>query len=196
VRAEDLVVGLFPQQQAGLRQLEAHEHREGACDEEQGERRREILDADHLMIGGEAEVTTPVARRPVRVMLFLDVHLPPGSPYQPEAEGADSDQETDQREEIAEPEDFAVRDLHPGNARENQRPRTDHCTDGRAEDRAYESWLQCSHGGDCDPLGGGWLPLGPGDGCSQASRAARSLTTVVKRMSVWPKPHSSAHRPG
>src|SRR5207249_2867697 len=128
------------------------------------------------------------AGRAVGGMFLLDVHLSPDGPRQPEAEGADAEEETDQGQEVAEAEDLAVGDLHPHNARENQRPRADDCTNRGADYGAHEPGLQCSQDADSDPLGGGWLPSEPGF-CfrSQAFRAARLLTTVVKRMFVWPK---------
>ena len=49
---------------ARLRELGADEHREDAADDEEEDRRDEVLDADHLVVGVDAEVVAPrLARR-------------------------------------------------------------------------------------------------------------------------------------
>ncbi len=53
----------------GLRELRAYEHREQAAGEEEEDRRREVLDADHLVVGVDAEVVLPRARAVTRVIL-------------------------------------------------------------------------------------------------------------------------------
>ena len=134
----------------------------------------------------------------MRGVLIGDVHLAPQGPGDPEAEGADAEQEADQRQQVGKPQDLAVLDREAGSGCQREGANADAGTDRRAEHRTGQAGLQNSHFGGSDPLGGGWLPLAPGGWFwfSQSSSANRSLTTTVMRMSVWPKPHSSAHRPG
>ena len=53
----------------GLRELGAHEHRQQAADEEEEDRRDDVLDADHLVVGVDAEVVAPAVRAVARVVL-------------------------------------------------------------------------------------------------------------------------------
>ena len=54
---------------ARTRELGAHEHREQAADDEEEERRDEVLHADHLVIGVDAEVVLPARGAVARVVL-------------------------------------------------------------------------------------------------------------------------------
>ena len=54
---------------ARLRELGAEEHREEAADAEEDDRRDEVLDADHLVVGVDAEVVAPRARAVAGVVL-------------------------------------------------------------------------------------------------------------------------------
>ena len=48
---------------ARLRQLRAHQHRQQPADQQEDERVDRVLDADHLVIGVDAEVVLPACRR-------------------------------------------------------------------------------------------------------------------------------------
>jgi hypothetical protein len=60
---EELVVGLRVDE-VRLRpgELGTHEHREQTAREEEEDRRRDVLDPDHLVIGVDPEVVRPVTR--------------------------------------------------------------------------------------------------------------------------------------
>ena len=108
MRAHDRVVGFLAEQEARLCQLEAHEHREGPGDQEQEERRDEVLDPDHLVVGCETEVATPVAGGAVRSVLLFLIDLAARRPGEPHPEGADAGQKAEQREQVGEAEELAV----------------------------------------------------------------------------------------
>ena len=70
VDGEEAVEGLRVEElHARLRELGAHQHREQAADQEEDDRRDEVLHADHLVIGVDAEVVLPAVRAVRRVIL-------------------------------------------------------------------------------------------------------------------------------
>src|SRR5438094_357863 len=53
----------------GARELGAEQHREQAADAEEEDRRDDVLDADHLVVGVDAEVVAPALRAVTGVVL-------------------------------------------------------------------------------------------------------------------------------
>ena len=76
-----------------LRQLGAHEHREHSAGEEEEDRRRDVLDPDHLVIGVDPEVVRPAASAVTRVIFGLR-GLAEG-PREPVVERAEPGEEAD-----------------------------------------------------------------------------------------------------
>ena len=98
VDAEQPVVGVRVHElHARRRQLGAHEHRQQAADEHEEERGDDVLDADHLVIGVDAEVVLPRVRAVARVV--LRARRAAGRPVEPVVEGADADEEEQRRGE-------------------------------------------------------------------------------------------------
>ena len=78
---------------AGLRQLGPDQHRHQAADEEEEEGGADVLDADHLVIGVEAEVVLPALSAVLRVVLGDRRHA--DGPAQPVVEAAEAEQEAE-----------------------------------------------------------------------------------------------------
>ena len=98
---------------AGLGELGPEEHRHEPADDEEHERRREILDADHLVIGVDPEIVLP-GMRAVTGMI-LGESRPPRDPVEPVVEGADAEQKADrpENERADEDDDVPVVDRVP-----------------------------------------------------------------------------------
>ena len=78
---------------SGLRELGAEDHRHEPADDEEEERRHEVLDADHLVVGVDAEVVAPAVGAVARVV--LGPRRPAGDVVEPVVEGADAGEEAD-----------------------------------------------------------------------------------------------------
>ena len=79
----------------GLRELGADEHREHAAGEEEEDRRDEVLDADHLVVGVDAEVVLPALRAVAGVV--LGPRRLAERVVHPVVEGADAGEEAERR---------------------------------------------------------------------------------------------------
>src|SRR5436309_1727108 len=75
----------------GLGELSAHQHRQQAADEQEEERGNRVLDADHLVVGVDAEVVAPRAGAVGRMV--LGPRRPSRRPVKPVVAGPDPDQE-------------------------------------------------------------------------------------------------------
>ena len=94
VHGDEAVVGLRVHElHARLRELGAEEHRHQAAEREEDERRREVLDTDHLVVGVDLEVVLPVVRAVVGMVVRL--RRPARDPVEPVVERADPEQEAD-----------------------------------------------------------------------------------------------------
>ena len=80
---------------ARLRELRAEEHREEAADAEEDDRRDEVLDADHLVVGVDAEVVAPGAGAVAGVV--VDPRRPAARVVGPVVEAADPGEEAERR---------------------------------------------------------------------------------------------------
>ena len=88
---EQAVVGVrIHELAARLRELRADEHRHQAADEEEEERRADVLHADHLVVGVDLEVVLPAVRA---VVLVVVDDLAAARPGEPVVEAADAGQE-------------------------------------------------------------------------------------------------------
>ena len=87
LRVEELV--------ARLRELGAEEHREHAADAEEDDRRDDVLDADHLVVGVDAEVVAPRLRTVTRVI--LGPRRAAARVVEPVVEPAEADEEAERR---------------------------------------------------------------------------------------------------
>ena len=107
VHGDEAVVGLRVHElHAGLRQLGAEEHRHQAAEREEDERRHEVLDTDHLVVGVDLEVVLPRVGAVIGVIVRL--RRPAGDPVEPVVERADAEQEPDRAEREAADEDDDV----------------------------------------------------------------------------------------
>jgi hypothetical protein len=114
VDREEAVVGLVVEElHAGLGELGANEHRQHSGREEEEDRRREVLHADHLVIGVDPEVVLPAVGAVARVILGL--RRLADRVAHPVVEGADPGQEADRRGDQAgyEKDDLAEPDGMP-----------------------------------------------------------------------------------
>ena len=80
---------------ARLGELGPDQHRHQAADEEEEEGGADVLDADHLVIGVEAEVVLPALGAVLGVVLGDRRHA--GRPAQPVVEAAEAEQEAERR---------------------------------------------------------------------------------------------------
>src|SRR6185437_11834813 len=76
-------------------ELRADEQRKQAAGEEEEDRRHEILDADHLVVGVDPEVVLPALRAVTRVILRL--RRGADAVARPVVEGADAGKKADRR---------------------------------------------------------------------------------------------------
>jgi len=105
--AADDIVGLEHLMDAGLRQLRADEQREQAAGEEEEDGRDEVLDADHLVVGVDAEVVAPAVRAVARVVLRAGRVAE--RVVRPVVEGTDSAEEADRGGDERRDEDERLR---------------------------------------------------------------------------------------
>ena len=82
--------------EARLRELGAEEHRHEPADREEHERRDQVLDPDHLVVGVDPEVVLPRVRAVARVV--LGPRRAAGDVVEPVVERADAREEADRRE--------------------------------------------------------------------------------------------------
>ena len=78
-----------------LRQLGPEDHRHQPAEDEEDERRHEVLDPDHLVVGVDLEVVLPDVGAVVGVV--VGPRRPAGDPVQPVVERAEAEQEPDRR---------------------------------------------------------------------------------------------------
>ena len=100
-----------------LGQLGADEHREHPAGEEEEDRRHEVLDADHLVVGVDAEVVAPALGAVARVI--LGAGRVAERVVDPVVEGADAGEEADRRGDERGDEDdrLAQQDRIPAGSR-------------------------------------------------------------------------------
>ena len=98
VDAEQPVVGVRVHElHPGRRQLGAHDHRQQAAEQHEEERGDDVLDADHLVVGVDAEVVLPRVRAVPGMV--LRARRAARHVIDPVVEGADPDEEEQRREQ-------------------------------------------------------------------------------------------------
>ena len=130
VHGHHRVVRLRPHDRpARVHQLDAHEHRQQAGDEKQSDKRDQILNSDHFVVGGKRKVA-PEAVRLLRRSRFVLQTKPPPRPVVPDS-GAE--QPADQKDKVAD------RDRHFGGQRLAERHHQA-ASDNKADDPEDQSF--------------------------------------------------------
>ena len=167
---------------SGVRELGAEDHGQQSTDEEEEEARDDVLHADDLVVGVDAEVVLPAPRAVPGVILRR--RRAPDGVAGPVVEGADAGEEAhrdrdegDGHDDVAQPDGIPA--LEPADER--------HDPDADPEEQRDHPQA-AAEAGSLEPAHC-WL-------LAHRSNSPAGITTTFERMREWPRPQSSVQMIG